>query len=133
MFKFANSSLDKLKEVHEDLQMICGGVKEISEIDFDISCGYRSPEEQMKAYKAGKSQLDGINYLSNHNKTPAMAVDIYCYKGKFADYDKNKMLYMSELFKRVSKDLFSRGIIEHNLTWGGDWSDLVDMPHYELK
>ncbi|MBW1853123.1 MAG: M15 family metallopeptidase [Deltaproteobacteria bacterium] len=87
----------------------------------------------MKAYKAGKSQLDGANFKSNHNLTPAMAVDIYCYKGKFADYDKKKMTYMAGLFKSVADDLFNRAIIEHNIIWGGDWRDLVDMPHYELK
>lgn len=133
MFKFAKSSLDKLKEVHPDLQIICHAVKKISEIDFDISCGYRSPEDQMKAYKAGKSQLDGVNFKSNHNYTPSKAVDIYCYKGKFADYDKEKMSYMAGLFHSVSDDLFKRGIIEHTLTWGGSWVDFVDMPHYELK
>jgi hypothetical protein len=133
MFKFSKRSEGFLKEVHIDLQKICQGVKEISEIDFDISCGYRSPEDQMKAFKAGKSQLDGVSHLSNHNKEPAMAVDIYCYKGKFADYDVKKMGYMAGLFHAVSENLFNRGIIKHQLSWGGWWTDLVDTPHFELK
>ncbi len=133
MFKFALSSLDKLKEVHSDLQIICHEVKHVAEIDFDISCGYRTPEDQMKAYKEGKSQLDGVNFLSKHNEVPALAVDIYCYDGKFADYDKKKMTYIAGLFKSISEGLFNRGIIEHQILWGGDWKDFVDMPHYELK
>ncbi len=135
MFKFAKSSLDKLKEVHSDLQIICHEVKHVAEIDFDISCGYRTPEDQMKAYNKGNSPFDGVNFLSKHNQVPALAVDIYCYNGRLTDYDEKKMGYMAGLFRSVSEDLFNRGIIEHRLEWGGWWEspDTTDMPHYELK
>jgi len=132
MFKFADSSLKYLKEVDLDLQLICKGVKEVSEVDFDISCGYRSIEDQKKAYRAGKSQCDGIRKKSKHNYMPSRAVDIYCYDGKKADYSVQKMAYMAGLFRAVSADLFEQGIVKNELRWGGWWPDLVDMPHYEL-
>jgi len=132
MFKFAESSIRYLKEVDPELQLICHRVKEIAEIDFDISCGYRSIEEQKKAFKAGKSQLDGVTNKSYHNYIPSRAVDIYCYNGKQADYSGKNMAYIAGLFHAVSVDLFERGIIKNKIAWGGWWTDLVDMPHYEL-
>ena len=132
MFKFAESSLNYLKEADPELQLICQRVKELAEIDFDISCAYRSVGEQMAAYKAGTSQLDGVMNKSNHNYIPSRAVDIYCYNGKQADYSDKNMAYMAGLFHAVSVDLFERGIIKNILIWGGWWTDLVDMPHYEL-
>ncbi len=132
MFEFADSSLKRLKEIHPDLQLICKRVKELSVIDFDISCGYRSEKEQKELYKKGLSQLDGIKHKSKHNYIPARAVDIYCYNGSKADYSKEKMKYMADLFLHVTETLYSKGEITNHLEWGGSWADFVDMPHYEL-
>lgn len=132
MFEWAESSKKRLKEADYDLQLICNEVKKISEIDFDISCAYRSREEQKALYKKGLSQLDGTSKKSKHNYTPSRAVDIYCYNGSKADYSHDKMHYMAGLFRAVSEDLYKRGITKNQLRWGGWWEDFPDMPHYEL-
>jgi peptidoglycan L-alanyl-D-glutamate endopeptidase CwlK len=54
-------------------------------------------------------------------------VDIYAYNGKYADYDKDKMYYLSQVIKDAAEDLGVR------ITWGGDWKSFIDMPHYELS
>lgn len=125
-YKYAPSSLSHLEDVHSSLKQVMLLAKERADIDFDISCGYRSISRQQELYKDGKSQLDGVTHKSKHNYLPARAVDIYAYNGKYADYDHKKMRYLADVIKQAAKDLNVK------ITWGGDWSDFVDMPHYEL-
>ena len=126
MYKYAKSSLTYLKKVHPDLRAVMMEAKNRAEIDFDISCGWRSQAEQMKAYKAGKSQLDGIRYKSKHNYIPALAVDIYAYNGAKADYSKEKLRYLTDIFKEVANGLNIK------IECGIDWDDFPDGPHVEL-
>ena len=100
--------------------------KEKAEIDFDVSCGWRSAEDQMKAFKAGKSQLDGIHYKSKHNYLPALAVDIYAYNGAKADYSAQKMKYLATIIKESAREL------NIEIECGIDWESFPDAPHYEL-
>lgn len=125
-YHFAKSSIDRLRKVDHNLAAVMYEAKERSIIDFDISCGYRSVEEQNILFHEGKSQLDGVRYKSKHNHDPSLAVDIYAYNGKYADYSKDKMHYLSEIIKESAEDLGVR------IVWGGSWPDFVDMPHYEL-
>jgi peptidoglycan L-alanyl-D-glutamate endopeptidase CwlK len=127
MYTFAKSSINHLKQVHPDLRRIMLEAKNRAEIDFDISCGYRSPEEQLNLYKLGRSQLDGYKHKSKHNYEPySWAVDIYAYKGKYADYDLKKMKYLTDIFKNVADEY---GI---KIECGINWPEFVDSPHVEL-
>ena len=129
MFTYAKSSLTYLKKVHPDLRAVMMEAKNRAEIDFDISCGWRSQEDQMKAYKAGKSQLDGYKYKSKHNYEPAWAVDIYCYNGTKTDYDIGKISYIAGIIYQSAYDL---GI---KINWGGTWlrdGKQWDIQHVEL-
>ena len=126
-YGFAKSSVTRMKSIDPKLCALLYEVKERSEIDFDISCGYRSIEDQEMMFKTGRSQLDGVNNKSMHNFFPALAVDIYAYKhGGKADYSKKKMLYLAQVFKEAATDM------KIKIVWGGDWPDFVDMPHYQL-
>jgi peptidoglycan L-alanyl-D-glutamate endopeptidase CwlK len=125
-YRFAQSSIDMMRDVEPRLAAVMYEAKERAIIDFDVSCGHRSIEEQKKLFDNNRSLLDGTNHKSKHNYFPAKAVDIYAYKGKYADYSKEKMYYLSQIIKESAKDL---GV---KIRWGGDWKDFVDMPHYEL-
>ncbi|MDR0571391.1 MAG: hypothetical protein LBG48_00905 [Rickettsiales bacterium] len=65
-FHFSPSSLSKLEGVDPRLQFLAKEVLSISPIDFAITSGLRTKEEQYKLYKEGKSKCDGINTLSKH-------------------------------------------------------------------
>lgn len=143
MYNFAKSSLNRLKDAHEDLSLICYGVKEISKIDFDISCIYRSLEEQSLKFKQGKTEIDGINKIGKHNLDPAEAADIYCYKDRQskASYTVHQMAYIAGLFDAVAHYLYESGEISHLIRWGGNWDqdgiiitdqEFDDLPHFEL-
>lgn len=41
-----------------------------------VSCTYRSPEEQLVEFRAGRSRIDGIKNRGNHNYKPSRAIDV---------------------------------------------------------
>jgi peptidoglycan L-alanyl-D-glutamate endopeptidase CwlK len=132
---FNKSSEAKLKTCDNRLQIICNRAIQVSKIDFGISCGYRSPEDQLIAYNAGKSKIDGITTIGKHNYSPSKAVDIFGYVNGKADYSVPVLTYLAGIFQAVSFDM---GI---ELRWGGNWDrdgeiltdqDFDDLPHFEL-
>jgi peptidoglycan L-alanyl-D-glutamate endopeptidase CwlK len=132
---FSRSSLEKLSTCDSFLQIICKRALEVSKIDFGISCGYRSPEDQLKAYQEGKSKIDGVTVKSKHNLIPSKAVDIFGYVNGKADYSIPVMCYLAGAMDAVSADL---GI---KLRWGGNWDgdgiiltdqSFDDLPHFEI-
>ncbi|MBI1228213.1 MAG: M15 family peptidase [Bacteroidetes bacterium] len=141
-FTFSTTSQDRLKTCHKDLQVLAKAAIEISEIDFGIAEGYRSPEDQMKAYKAGRSKIDGVRTKSKHNYDPALAFDIYAFKNGRTSYDAKDMCYLGGLIMATAKFLKSSGKIRSEIRWGGNWDGdgvivtdqtLVDLPHFEIK
>ncbi len=126
-YTFAPSSIRYLGQVHPLLRQVMAEVKARANIDFDISCGYRPIYKQKELYDAGRSQLDGVHHKSYHNYKPSRAVDIYAYKGKYADYDMDKLTYLTDLAKQAAEEI---GI---KITCGIDWPDFVDGPHIQLE
>ncbi|MEE9458265.1 MAG: M15 family peptidase [Candidatus Bathyarchaeia archaeon] len=134
-YKYSNNSLSKLFTCHRDLQVIFNNV--ILYIDCTIITGFRSEEEQNKAFNNGLSELKYP--LSKHNKNPSLAIDVAPYP-----IDWNNLIrfyYFGGLVMGISNDLLKAGKITHEIRWGGDWdkdndfSDqkFNDLVHFELK
>lgn len=136
MPKFSTQSKTRLSTCHYDLQLICNTV--IEHLDFSVLQGHRSLENQQKAFKAGKSKLDGIKLKSKHQSTPSMAVDIAPYPIDFKDIRRFDVLAGAML--SAAAILKKQGAVSHDLRWGGDWdrdADLNDqkfndLGHFEL-
>lgn len=121
MPNFSQSSLDQLATCDERLQRLFHEV--IKDIDCKVLEGHRDEEAQNKAYAEGKSKLRWPH--GNHNKLPSTAVDVVPYPVDWSD---------TESFRRLARIVkLKANLLDINITWGGDWSGLVDMPHYELK
>lgn len=110
------------------LQQICYIAIEI--MDFTVITGYRTKEEQEKAFAEGKSKLNWPD--GKHNKMPAMAVDIAPYP---MDWNDTARFYLlAGIMLGISREL---GI---KLRWGGDWNGdfnlkdnkFNDIGHFEL-
>ena len=139
MFKFSNRSIDSLKGVHPRLTILMGVALQDSPVDFTITDGVRTTEQQQKLYAQGRSapgpivtNLKGVgNELSKHQiqaDGQGHAVDLYPYvNGKIQTDDKKNLRTIADHIKATAKRL------GYNITWGGDWTNPVDMPHFELK
>lgn len=105
---------------------------------------YRTPAEQLVAFKAGRSRLDGTTKRSLHNERPSRAIDYGIFRlkdGAYIDVTKGiDPAFLVALYWSLGQ-LFQR----FGLRWGGDWDgdgwpvvpdpdeSLNDMPHVEMK
>jgi peptidoglycan LD-endopeptidase CwlK len=127
MNKFSQRSRDNLKQCHNDLRIVAEHA--IQYVDFTVICGYRGEHEQNKAYDDGFSKLRYPN--SKHNKQPSEAFDFmpYPFKGwdDIAGFEKigHMMLAIAGILKQY-------GVIESDLSYGGDW-DFKDYPHIQIQ
>jgi hypothetical protein len=103
-FHFSKSSLDKLITTDERLQYLAIKVLEISPLDFAITYGKRTLEEQNKLFKQGRSKLDGINKISKHQE--GKAIDICpVINGKLDYAAESDLFFILGLFYYKAKEL----------------------------
>ena len=121
MPKFSKQSEQKLDELDFKLRFVL--VEAIKLIDFMIICGYRGKPEQEKAFREGKSKAHFGE--SKHNLKPSLAVDLAPYPIDWKNIDR---------FKNLADVILATGR-KHGieLIWGGNFKNLKDYPHFELK
>ena len=120
MYRFSQRSENNLKRVHPDLVKLVRATLAASPLDFGITQGLRTKEEQEKNVAAGKSQTMNSRHLTGH------AIDFVVYISKDVNWDFPNFKTVSDVFKAKAKEL---GI---PIVWGGDWTTLKDGPHIEL-
>ena len=158
MFKFGEKSTANLETVHKDLRIVMNYALSRSNIDFGISCGLRTVEEQFELYKQGRSlingkwvvdkskggivtQKDGINNKSKHNTGEAVDIFLVFKNKKGEAYNRFALCYVAGIVRSVSEELFAKGGISNKVIWGANWDDdsdfifdhsFIDMPHFEI-
>lgn len=120
-FALSQKSKDKLATVHADLQKIIEEAIIDSPLDFSITQGIRTKEEQQKLFDEGKSQTLNSRHLTGK------AVDIAVFVNGKVTWDINNYKIVAEHIKSVANKL---GI---PIVWGGDWTTFKDGPHFELN
>ena len=101
-YKFGKRSLQKLAHVDPKLKELCEDVLEISQIDFAIVHGYRTPEEQNELYKKGRSSKDGYNKKSMHQLKKAIDfVPIFSGKQRWDAWE--SAAYIAGLFSAIAR------------------------------
>ncbi len=138
---YGTTSTKRLNECHEDLQIIFKTV--LPAWDNTILTGYRDKEEQTKKFESGESKVEWPH--SKHNSQPSMAADVspYPIPEKWGDDDRNeyeKFRYFAFYVLGVANTLYTEGVINNRLRWGGDWDgdkdvndqDFNDLVHFEL-
>lgn len=73
-FKFSKRSLEKLYGVNPKLITCAHEAIKITSVDFGITCGLRTAEEQNILYQNGKSKLDGYYKKSRHQSGDAIDI-----------------------------------------------------------
>lgn len=136
MYSFSQRSKNNLLFIHPDLVKVMNEAIKNSPIDFIITDGIRSTEEQRKLYNQGRTtpgkivtNADGVNNKSNHQVKSdgyGYAVDLYpFYNGSAQLNDAKSLKVIADHIKSVAKNL---GV---TIQWGGDWT-FKDYPHFEL-
>ena len=135
MPKYSKTSLKRLRECHEDLQIVFMEV--IKYFDCTIICGRRGRIFQNKAFVRGFSKLKYP--FSKHNKLPkSEATDSVPYPIQW--YNINRMRFFAGFVLGIAAVLYAQGKIKHRIRCGIDWDmdtelrdqRFNDLPHYEI-
>lgn len=120
-FSFSERSRKNLEGVHPDLVRVTELALQYSEVDFVVTDGLRTMEEQEKLLAAGRSRTRNSRHLTGH------AVDV-------AAWDKGRIRWdwvyyeaLADAFKTAADEL---GV---SIEWGGDWKTFRDGPHFQLS
>lgn len=114
-FHFSAKSLQRLGEVHPDLQRVVKRALETSEIDFTILEGRRSSERQAQLVKQGASKTLDSRHLTGH------AVDLGAIVGGQVRWDWPLYYDLASAMVRAS---FAEGI---PIRWGGCWDKMASQ------
>lgn len=127
---FGKSSEEKLMTVDFRLRQVARKALIISPIDFGISCGRRTLEEQKEAYRTKGSKRDGVILVSRHQvKKPddlAEALDFYPYIHGKSNFEREPVAIVAGAFLQASI------LLRYPVYWGGLFKGFFDGPHIEL-
>ena len=123
-FYLGRRSLFNLKGVHPDLVRVVEEAIFITKVDFVITCGMRTLEEQKILFKAGASKTMNSRHLTGH------AVDL----APISPLDK-KVSWAWPFFYNLNDAMkIAAKACKVPIEWGGEcWlPDFQDGPHFQL-
>jgi hypothetical protein len=152
VYKFGSFSKSNQGNMNKDLVLIFEEALRTSPIDFGISNGARTFQEQLTFFLKGASKLDPrdkddlkrAKHVICEYRNEAEAGDIYAYVPGRKDlaYDTNLLTMLAGHILGTAKRLYIEGKITITLRWGGNWdmdgeviSDqkFIDLPHFEIN
>ena len=133
-YRFGQFSLNNLETCHPDLILLMTTALEAPEcpVDFTVTEGHRTRARQNQLQEEGRSQLSWPN--SRHNTLPSMAADVSPWIDGAVSWEPDDYKPLAAHIKATWNRLELEGKLSglHNLKWGGDWRNFVDMPHWQL-
>lgn len=121
MASFGAKSMSRVREADPDLQRVLH--RAIKIMNFTVLDVYRSNERQLLMHSQGVSKA--LPGQSPHNYQPALAVDIAPWPIDWGD--KGRFYRLAGIMEACAKE----ECVE--IEWGGDWTTLLDMPHFQRK
>lgn len=130
MSSFGKKSADILATCHEDIRLVLNEAIKSDYFDFSVVEGIRTPEEQERLFRAGKSKAQAGESAHNYNKS--LGVDIIPYPTGYTDGQ--AMLLLAGHVLSTAERLGIR------ITCGCDWdrdgqvidTSFKDFWHFEL-
>lgn len=114
-FKLSNRSLGKLKGVHPDLVATVKRAIELTKVDFGVTFGVRTLEEQKKLYAAGRSQTMNSKHLIQDSGF-SHAVDLVAYDGPNVVWELNIYDDIADAMAEAANE------VGCDIKWGAAWS-----------
>lgn len=125
-FVLSKNSLKRLEGVHPDLVAVVKRAITITQVDFVVTSGVRTQQEQADLYAQGRTKPGPIvTWTLNSRHIGGFAVDLAAYVGGKISWDTKHYVPIAWAMKRAAIDLTVP------IEWGGDWKR-KDMPHFEL-
>lgn len=109
-FKLSQTSLSRLEGVKPELVAVVKRAIEITEVDFGVTQGLRTLEQQKEYVRIGKSQTMKSKHLTGD------AVDVVVYIGSNISWELNLYDNVADAFAQAGRDL---GV---KLRWGAAWN-----------
>lgn len=107
--------------VHADLVNVVNRAIEISTVEFVITQGLRTAEQQEQDVKSGHSETKDSRHLFG------MAVDVAAVAGGQVTWDWPFYMKIADAFLQAGAEL------NVAIIWGGSWKTLRDGCHFELN
>lgn len=124
-FRLSRRSLARLEGVHPDLVEVIKLAINVTEVDFGITEGKRTPARQAQLFAKGASTTMNSRHIPGEDGL-AKAVDVVAYIGSEVRWDWPLYHKIAAAVKASAKAL---GV---PVVWGGDWTTFKDGPHFEL-
>ena len=115
-FKLSARSIGKLEGVEKDLVNVVLEAIKLTKVDFGVTFGMRTLEEQQKLYDSGRSQTMKSKHLLQDDGF-SHAVDVVAYDGSDVVWELNVYDDICDAFKEAAKEV---GI---SIKWGAAWSE----------
>lgn len=122
-FKLGNRSKQKLEGVHPDMVAVVERAIELTKVDFGVTYGVRTVEEQEKLVASGRSQTMKSKHLIQDTGY-SHAVDVVAYDGGDVVWEINVYDDICDAFKEAA---IEQGVA---IKWGAAWSE-GDIRTYE--
>jgi hypothetical protein len=110
-FKLSNRSLKKLEGVDESLVNVVKDAIKYTKVDFGVTYGLRTLEEQKELYESGRSQTMKSKHLEGR------AVDLVAYFGSNVSWELN---VYDDICDAMGAAARSHGVA---IKWGAAWSE----------
>ena len=99
MYKLSQRSIERLDGVNEQLLAVVTKAIKTTNIDFGVTCGLRTIEEQRELVKKGVSQTMKSKHIEGN------AVDVVAYIGSRITWELNVYDDIADAFKSAAQDL----------------------------
>jgi len=123
-FALSQRSLSKLDGVHPSMVEVVKHAITVTKVDFGVTFGVRTLEEQQKLFDSGRSQTMNSKHLIQDDTGFSHAVDLMAYVDGSACWELNVYDDIANAMKA--------GAEEHGISvkWGAAWSE-GDIRSYE--
>lgn len=115
-FSLSNRSRKKLEGVHPNMVAVVERAIELTKVDFGVTYGVRSVQEQEKLVAAGRSQTMKSKHLIQDTGF-SHAVDVVAYDGSNVVWELNVYDDICDAFKKAAEE---KGVA---IKWGAAWSE----------
>ena len=115
-YKLSERSLSRLEGVDDALRAVTELAIEYTTVDYGVTCGLRTVEEQRELVDAGASQTMNSRHITGQ------AVDVVAYVGPRISWELNLYDNIADAFQVAAKEL---GV---GIRWGAAWhiDDIVE-------